>query len=172
MGGPQGRLLQRPVSEKHSAVPAIPDSLRSVLDAGLAWLAFGNCMERPGLNCCCAVQPSLATLLAKPNMGMKDTIFASTNGQTRKLRSYFPDPTMDIDNKVRCLMSAGAVQTQEHAAICSLNVLAAQHALPMTPCSKAFMEHMLTCLLPVILPGDGCCQIPLGGADLLCACCS
>ena len=43
----------------------------------------------------------LATLLAKPNMGMKDSIFASTNGQTRKLRSYFPDPTMDIDNKVR-----------------------------------------------------------------------
>ena len=48
-------------------------------------------------------QPSLATLLAKPDkgMGMHDSILASTNGQTRKLRSYFPDPTMDIDNKVR-----------------------------------------------------------------------
>ena len=53
---------------------------------------------------CCAVQPSLATLLAKPDKGMHDSIFASTNGQTRKLQSYFPDPTMDIDNKVsaRC----------------------------------------------------------------------
>ena len=120
----------------------------------------------------CALQPSLATLLAKPNMGMKDSIFASTNGQTRKLRSYFPDPTMDIDNKVRCLFSAGAVQTQEHAAICSLNVLAAQHALSMTPRSKDFIDHMLTCLLLVISPGDGCCQLPHGGADLLCACCS
>ena len=52
------------------------------------------------LTCCGAVQPSLPSLLAKPNMGMKDSIFASTNGQTRKLQSYFPDPTMDIDNKV------------------------------------------------------------------------
>ena len=60
---------------------------------------------------CCAVQPSLATLLAKPDkgMGMHDSIFASTNGQTRKLRSYFPDPTMDIENKVRRLVAAGAV---------------------------------------------------------------
>ena len=118
------------------------------------------------------MQPSLATLLAKPNMGMKDSIFASTNGQTRKLRSYFPDPTMDIDNKVRCLVSAGAAQTAEHAAIISLNPLAAQHALPMTPCSKAFIDHVLTCLLLVISPGDGCCQLPNGGADLLCVCCS
>ena len=52
------------------------------------------------LTCCGAVQPSLATLLAKPDKPMHDSIFASTNGQTRKLRSYFPDPTMDIDNKV------------------------------------------------------------------------
>ena len=53
------------------------------------------------LTCACCAQPSLATLLAKPDKGMKDSIFASTNGQTRKLQSYFPDPTMDIDNKVR-----------------------------------------------------------------------
>jgi hypothetical protein len=38
-------------------------------------------------------------------MGMKDSIFASTNGQTRKLRSYFPDPTMDIDNKLNAAAS-------------------------------------------------------------------
>ena len=63
-------------------------------------IRYDLCMDTSVLTRCCAVQPSLATLLAKPNMGMKDSIFASTNGQTRKLRSYFPDPTMDIDNKV------------------------------------------------------------------------
>ena len=121
------------------------------------------------LTCWCALQPSLATLLAKPNMGMKDSIFASTNGQTRKLRSYFPDPTMDIDNKVRCLFSAVAVQTQEHAAICStVTFIAAQHALSMTPRSKDFIDHMLTCLLLVISPGDGCCQLPHGRALTCC----
>ena len=69
----------------------------------MPWMLIRHdlCMYTSVLTRCCAVQPSLATLLAKPNMGMKDSIFASTNGQTRKLRSYFPDPTMDIDNKVR-----------------------------------------------------------------------
>ena len=59
------------------------------------------------LTCCGAVQPSLATLLAKPDkgMGMHDNIFAINGGQTRKLQSYFPDPTMDIDNKVSAQLS-------------------------------------------------------------------
>ena len=52
------------------------------------------------LTCCGAVQPSLATLLAKPDKPMHESIFAMNGGQTRKLQSYFPDPTMDIDNKV------------------------------------------------------------------------
>ena len=55
------------------------------------------------LTCCCALQPSLATLLSKPDKSMHDSIFASANGQTRRLRSYFPDSydvDADIDNKV------------------------------------------------------------------------
>lgn len=47
------------------------------------------------------VQPSLASLLIKPKMGMHDSIFEYNGGNKRKLHSYFPDPTMDIDNKVR-----------------------------------------------------------------------
>ena len=47
------------------------------------------------------VQPSLATLLAKPPSAAK-SIFQD-NGQTRRLRSYFPDPTEDINNKVSAL---------------------------------------------------------------------
>ena len=54
------------------------------------------------------VQPSLATLLMKPPSAAK-SIFQD-NGQTRRLRSYFPDPTEDINNKVcalpRCLSQA------------------------------------------------------------------
>ena len=46
------------------------------------------------------VQPSLASLLMKPKMGMHDSIFEYNGGNKRKLHSYFPDPTMDIDNKV------------------------------------------------------------------------
>ena len=56
------------------------------------------------LTCCGAVQPSLATLLAKPDKPMHESIFAMNGGQTRKLQSYFPDPTMDIDNKVSALL--------------------------------------------------------------------
>ena len=37
----------------------------------------------------------------KPKMGMHDSIFEYNGGNKRKLHSYFPDPTMDIDNKVR-----------------------------------------------------------------------
>ena len=48
------------------------------------------------------VQPSLATLLAKPPSAAK-SIFQD-NGQTRRLRSYFPDPTEDINNKVSALL--------------------------------------------------------------------
>ena len=46
------------------------------------------------------VQPSLASLLIKPKMGMHENIFEFNGGNKRKLHSYFPDPTMDIDNKV------------------------------------------------------------------------
>ena len=46
------------------------------------------------------VQPSLASLLIKPKMGMHENIFEYNGGNKRKLHSYFPDPTMDIDNKV------------------------------------------------------------------------
>ena len=107
MGGPQGRFLmpQCCVSKKFAA---LPDSAEGPC---VPWMLIRHdlCMDTSVLTRCCALQPSLPSLLAKPNMGMKDSIFASTNGQTRKLRSYFPDPTMDIDNKVRCLMSIGAV---------------------------------------------------------------
>ncbi len=48
------------------------------------------------------VQPSLATLLAKPPSAAK-SIFQD-DGQTRRLRSYFPDPTEDINNKVSALL--------------------------------------------------------------------
>ena len=48
------------------------------------------------------VQPSLATLLMKPPSAAK-SIFQD-NGQTRRLRSYFPDPTEDINNKVSALL--------------------------------------------------------------------
>ena len=46
------------------------------------------------------MQPSLASLLIKPKMGMHDSIFEYNGGNKRKLHSYFPDPTTDIDNKV------------------------------------------------------------------------
>ena len=46
------------------------------------------------------VQPSLASLLMKPKMGMHENIFEYNGGNKRKLHSYFPDPTTDIDNKV------------------------------------------------------------------------
>ena len=45
------------------------------------------------------LQPELATLLAKPDKGMHDSIFASANGQTRRLQSFLPDP--DVSGKVR-----------------------------------------------------------------------
>ena len=115
-------------------------------------------MDASGLTRCRVVQPSLATLLAKPNKGMHDSIFASNNGQTRKLQSYFPDPTMDIDNKVRCLTSASAVYTAGHAATYALNLSAARHALPAVPGSKAFMGHLLTSRrLLMTAPGDDYC---------------
>ena len=56
------------------------------------WLTHAFCL-----------QPSLATLLAKPNKGMHDSIIAVYVQNARRLHSYFPDPTMDIDNKVRPL---------------------------------------------------------------------
>ena len=68
----------------------------------------------------------LATLLAKPDkgMGMHDSIFASTNGQTRKLRSYLPDDH-DISGKV--------------STVCTLQVqmclhCTALHSSVRTPC--------------------------------------
>ena len=62
-------------------------------------------MDASVLTGCCVVQPSLATLLSKPDKSMHDSIFAANGGQTRKLHSYFPDPTVDINNKVRMSLS-------------------------------------------------------------------
>ena len=57
--------------------------------------------------------PSLATLLAKPDKPMHESIFAMNGGQTRKLQSYFPDPTMDIDNKVSAPLSCVSSRCNE-----------------------------------------------------------
>ena len=59
----------------------------------------------------------LATLLAKPDKGMDmhGSIFASTSGQTRKLRSYLPDDH-DISGKVRTV----ATPCTASACVCQL----------------------------------------------------
>ena len=98
-------MPQCSVSEKYRT---LPDVRGRVMDAlGADW----TCWHTEGmlvtlmLTCCGAVQPSLATLLAKPDKPMHESTFAMNGGQTRKLQSYFPDPTMDIDNKVSAPLS-------------------------------------------------------------------
>ena len=61
-------------------------------------------------------QPSLASLLIKPKMGMHENIFEFNGGNKRKLHSYFPDPTMDIDNKV-----CSQLQNRMHCHASALN---------------------------------------------------
>ena len=71
------------------------------------------------LTSCGAVQPSLATLLAKPDKPMHESTFAMNGGQTRKLQSYFPDPTMDIDNKVSAPLSCVSSRYTDSRLCCS-----------------------------------------------------
>ena len=123
---------------------------------------------------CYYVQPSLATLLSKPDKSMHDSIFAANGGQTRKLHSYFPDPTVDINNKVRMSLSRVSRCCVDSAACCHtfLQLLVAECIWQKMPCSKAFTCLMLTLLLLVASPGAGCCSLRGRGADMLCACCS
>ena len=47
------------------------------------------------------VQPSLGVAADEsPRWACNENIFEYNGGNKRKLHSYFPDPTMDIDNKV------------------------------------------------------------------------
>ena len=111
-------------------------------------------MDASGLTRCRVVQPSLATLLAKPNKGMHDSIFASNSGQTRKLHSYFPDPTMDIDNKVH-LRSESAdalpycVHGGEHDALLP--------TMPGRMCMLCYSTKWMSYLLIVASQGHCCC---------------
>ena len=64
------------------------------------------------------MQISLSCLSARVNQTDSIAVYVQN---ARRLHSYFPDPTTDIDNKVRCHMSAGAVQKAELAATHSLS---------------------------------------------------
>ena len=46
-------------------------------------------------------------------------------GQTRKLQSYFPDPTMDIDNKVSAPLSCVSSRCTNSRFCCSQPVVSA-----------------------------------------------
>ena len=113
------------VSEKHRTLPDVPGRVMDPLAlTGYAGTPEGM-LDTLMLTCCGAVQPSLATLLAKPDKPMHESIFAMNGGQTRKLQSYFPDPTMDIDNKVSAPLSCVSSRCTNSRFCCSQPVVSA-----------------------------------------------